>query len=82
MTRTLSILFLCALTGGCVLVPTDGWPKPAWYWSNAAKEHREVLRQEQAATNQVQTSYGMPSDTKAESPDERARDLVKELSTK
>ena len=37
-----AIGLLLLLTCGCALVPTDGWPKLAWYWSADAKEQRMV----------------------------------------
>jgi len=40
------ILLLALVCGGCSLVPTDGWPKLAWYWSDAAKQHRQEVAEE------------------------------------
>lgn len=45
MIKSLSFLTCLCLTG-CTLVPTDGWPRPSWYWSAAAREHRKEMKED------------------------------------
>lgn len=49
-TRTILILLALAglFCGGCVLVPTDMFPKPAWAWSYEAKKYRQQKKADEA----------------------------------
>jgi hypothetical protein len=52
MTTTRIILILIAVAGlfcgGCTLVPTDMFPKPAWAWSADAKAYRQQKKADES----------------------------------
>jgi hypothetical protein len=42
------LILVLPLFSGCAFVPTDMFPKPTWYWSAAAEEHRAQIARNKA----------------------------------